>query len=164
MNKLKLGKKKILGFVTAGAIVVTMAGSYAVWDQLNATVQGPLTIDQSVKLTADAALTYSPGERNWSADAPVYESEPVTFVADVPDDTDAEVSVVATVYDKASGDDRKSLGDNYTTEIKDTSGNVVDKTTKKAQFVVYVTPKDNTVAGNTVYVELEGTLSKVTTP
>ncbi len=35
MKKWQLSKKKMLGFLTAGAIVVTMAGSYAVWDQLS---------------------------------------------------------------------------------------------------------------------------------
>ena len=33
MKKWQLSKKKMLGFLTAGAIVVTMAGSYAAWDQ-----------------------------------------------------------------------------------------------------------------------------------
>ncbi len=34
MKKWQLSKKKMLGFLTAGAIVVTMAGSYAVWISL----------------------------------------------------------------------------------------------------------------------------------
>lgn len=65
MNKLKLGKKKILGFVTAGAIVVTMAGSYATWDTLtNTATSAALTIDKPIEL-AVGDLTYTASSREW---------------------------------------------------------------------------------------------------
>ena len=91
MNKLKLGKKKILGFVTAGAIVVTMAGSYAVWDQLNADVTATLTLDKPVT-TSLTMGDFSGGERNLG-NINSYTSVATYKVADVPDGTNVEVKI-----------------------------------------------------------------------
>lgn len=171
MNKLKLGKKKILGFVTAGAIVVTMAGSYATWDTLTHKTQAELSIDKPITLTS-TDLTYTTSERTWGDPAPTYVSDAVTFSANVPDDTAAKVSVTAKVYDKAS--EGTDISEKFKIDVNG-SGNATkeetiaaDATNKEATFTVSVTPIDtdsikNEVGGQKVYVELEGTLSQVTT-
>lgn len=62
MNKLKLGKKKLLGFMTAGAIVVTMAGSYAVWDNLKGVSETSVTLRNpvTVEVTDSSDVSYTP--------------------------------------------------------------------------------------------------------
>ncbi len=52
MKKWQLSKKKMLGFLTAGAIVVTMAGSYAVWDQLSDSASGTVTLRNKIEVAA----------------------------------------------------------------------------------------------------------------
>ncbi|GAA0799450.1 hypothetical protein GCM10008910_25750 [Faecalicatena orotica] len=172
MNKLKLGKKKILGFVTAGAIVVTMAGSYAVWDSLEDTASGSLTIDKPVTLTA-SALTYNVEDRTWD-EVPTYTSEPVTFAAtDVPTGTTAKVTAKVAVYDK-EGEDKSDITNKFDVKIDNTALNEsitsVEKnldSENKATFSVTLTPKEtekDSVGGQKVFVDVTGALSKTTTP
>lgn len=173
MNKLKLGKKKILGFVTAGAIVVTMAGSYATWDTLtNTATSAALTIDKPIELTV-GNLTYTASPREWDT-TPVYTSDDVTFTANnVPDGVDAKVAVTAGVYDsETNGND---LTGKFTVKINDTEitesnktveteiGKEVAAADKKAVYKVSITPNEankNELGGTQVYVRLTGTLSE----
>ena len=61
MKKWQLSKKKMLGFLTAGAIVVTMAGSYAVWDQLSDSASGTVTLRNKIEVAAPTdPVTYTP--------------------------------------------------------------------------------------------------------
>lgn len=56
-----LSSKAILGIVTAVAVVVTVAGSFAAWDKLsdNADTTTPLAMRQAVELVATDAATLS---------------------------------------------------------------------------------------------------------
>lgn len=63
MKKWQLSKKKMLGFLTAGAIVVTMAGSYAVWDQLSDSASGTVTLRNKIEVAAPTdPVTYTETE------------------------------------------------------------------------------------------------------
>ena len=83
MKKWQLGKKKILGLLTAGAIVVTMAGSYAVWDTLTTSTNAALTIGKPITLSVGTAISYDnvADAREWGETPPVYTSGEVKFTA-----------------------------------------------------------------------------------
>lgn len=171
MNKLKLGKKKILGFVTAGAIVVTMAGSYAAWDTLSETGVQDLTfatpVTTSVKM--DTAFT----ETRELDDAPVYEA-PVTFaVSDLPTDIkDMEASFTTQVIEAES----KAVVDtaDYSITILK-SGEALENNVDSAivtdgtanNYTVKVVPADTEnakkLAGKKLTVSVTGTLQKTAT-
>ena len=165
MKKWQLSKKKMLGFLTAGAIVVTMAGSYAVWDQLSDTASGSLTLNKAVTLSADEVITYAtPDEapREWNKDtAPTYKSSPVTFKAEgVADSVSTKITLSP---DIKSGE--TSVKDAFDISIKDSSSQSVAADTAVAfdgteAYTVEITPKDATHAGTAVTVDLTGTLSK----
>lgn len=169
MNKLKLGKKKLLGFMTAGAIVVTMAGSYAAWDKLeNTATSAALTIDQPIELAVDA-LTYTATDRTWG-ELPTYTSNDVTFTpSNIPAEVDTKVSVTAGVYDQETGGN--DLTSQFTVKINDNPGTTAeteikkDAAEKKAVYKVAITPNEankDDLKGKSVYVRLTGTLSKTT--
>ncbi len=47
----KLAKKQLLGILTAAAIVVTTAGSFAVWDTLSDNTSGSLTLQKPITVS-----------------------------------------------------------------------------------------------------------------
>lgn len=49
---MKLGKKKLLGILTAAAVVVTTVGTYAVWDTLSDTASATVDFTAPVTVTA----------------------------------------------------------------------------------------------------------------
>ena len=105
MNKLKLGKKKILGFMTAGAIVVTMAGSYATWDNLQGTSSVNVTLRKptTVAVTSNDDVTYTETSK-LGADELVYNSNEITFTpTDLPTNAGKTTLTVTGVAKKADG-------------------------------------------------------------
>ncbi len=146
MNKLKLGKKKILGFVTAGAIVVTMAGSYAAWDQLTKTTDATLTLDKPV-VTTLSMDSFQPEERtlgviNKYTDTTTYVTE------NIPDDTTVKVDIIPTIKTKDGNTDLTSYFDitikNGSDELDLSSGTATDTKVAKngtTSYTVTVTPK-----------------------
>lgn len=99
MKKWQLSKKKMLGFLTAGAIMVTMAGSYEAWDQLSDSASGIVTLRNKIEVTAPAeAVTYTETDTEWGT-APVYKSAPINIKATgVPTGTKTTLALTATVY------------------------------------------------------------------
>lgn len=152
MNKLKLGKKKILGFVTAGAIVVTMAGSYAVWDTLNTDVSATLTLDKPVTTTlvmddfASGARTL--GEIN------TYTSDATYSVTNVPDGTDVKAAITPEILNGETDitsdfDITIKKGDN-TLPVTSGSTVVTDENVDKANINTYsvtIKPKEDSGTG-----------------
>lgn len=176
MNKLKLGKKKLLGFMTAGAIVVTMAGSYAAWDKLSDTKSASLTLDKPV--TTELALTNSTftagtrvlGEANTYTDS-------VTFKIDGIPTTDpaTKVDVAFTPIIK-NGD--VDVSENFDVIVSKTDGETAtplegniekDVNNGESTYKIEITPTDaaasnetlvNNLSAQALSVEITGTLSK----
>lgn len=82
-----LSSKAILGIVTAVAVVVTVAGSFAAWDTLSATnTSGAVTIRKPVTVTTTGTPTYS-FSNNYDTTlventAPTLTSEDIAFTVD----------------------------------------------------------------------------------
>ena len=178
MNKLKLGKKKLLGFVTAGAIVVTMAGSYAVWDTLTVTTQeAELQIGKAITLALDGDdLAYDntdPDARQWSEEnLPVYSSKEVKFKASNVVDGEANITLTPSIDSVTDGETAGITKEDFTvtvvkgsdaTNAPVTGENVFNATDT---YRVVVTPKDSKASGAKVGVTLTAELSKknTTTP
>lgn len=168
MNKLKLGKKKILGFMTAGAIIVTMAGSYATWDTLESSTESTVSLRKPVVVTATESVTYSTDTA--LNEFPVYTSDGITIKAtDVPTGVKTKLKVDAKVYDTSDTNRTTPLtGFNTTiTDSKDgTTGETSFATGEAASagetYKVTVAPTDDTKAGQDVVVVVTGTLSEDT--
>lgn len=140
----KFSKKSMLSFLTVSAIVVTMAGSYAVWDQLEATEVGKLTIDQpvttSMAVTEMAAGTRTLGTENTYTGT-------ATFTVTNPDNTPVEATISAKVIDATNADSPSDVND-FDVVIKkgdnELTGGVDSSVTDSANaYTVEVTPKDN---------------------
>ena len=163
--KKRISKKSLLSLLTVSAIVVTMVGSYAVWDELSkSTNAASLTIDQATKVEL-TNLSYTPAARSDFSD-PVYTSEPVTVKATNVPNIKTELDLSATVTDGSSND----ITGDFTVVILDTAdqnASVVkfaDKTEAETggAYKVKITPKDNTHAGETINVTLNAELKKDT--
>lgn len=166
MNKLKLGKKKLLGFMTAGAIVVTMAGSYATWDTLQGSTEATVTLREPVKVTATAGSAYSTDTA--LNEYPEYTSDGITIkAADVPTGTATKLKVDAKVYDSSDTEHATPLN-GFTTTVTDSKGGSTGETSFATaaeasageQYKVTVTPTDDTKAGKDVTIVVTGTLSE----
>lgn len=176
MKKWQLGKKKMLGFLTAGAIVVTMAGSYAVWDTLKAeTETTTLTLDKPVTTTlAMTANTFTPGTRQLGTENTYTDSATYT-VTNVPDGTPVAVVIQPTIK---VGD--ADVTDEFDINIDSTAvanGKVTKDVTIEAgnataTYDVSIKPKENisdvvkaaATAGTPLDVKLTSVLQKATTP
>lgn len=168
MNKLKLGKKKILGFMTAGAIVVTMAGSYAAWDTLSSTATKDLTF--ATPVTTEVAMTQEFTEARTLNNLPKYEA-PVTFtVKDLPASvTDVEASFDAKLI---KADKTEVPAENYSITIKkegtaltnnkDTAISTSAANTYSVEVVPANTEQGKALAGEVLTVSVTGTLAEKT--
>ena len=161
-------KGTLLSFLTAIAIVVTTAGTYALWDSLtddttaNVTFRNPVTItvassytldESSDELgtlpTASGTVTFTVSNENNLADT-------LTIVPTVSGGNSAAVEDFAfVVTDSTESSSPKLAGDS--------SAGFVDKTLTTTTYNVQVTPKDSSVAkvaGQQVNIQLTATLSK----
>lgn len=165
MKKWQLGKKKILGLLTAGAIVVTMAGSYAVWDQLTGTTSGTVTLRDKITVTVPASTTYS-SNTAWDS-IPEYKSQPINIKATgIPADTKATLALEAKVYE---GDGTTTEATGFTTKINDGTSDVTKTSFATpalaetgANYTVTVIPPESADTTKTYNVVLTGTLSEDT--
>ncbi|RHR27550.1 hypothetical protein DWX43_13725 [Clostridium sp. AF19-22AC] len=174
MNKLKLGKKKILGFVTAGAIVVTMAGSYAAWDQLTATSKTTLTIGKAISLdlVSGKELSYDAVDDNarvWGDTAPTYTSKEVQFQAENLPTEGANITLTPSLAIVTPGNDDSVTADDFTVKVIDgTTNNPVGTEAQEFSadktYKVVVTPENAKASSAKVQVTLDATLSEKTTP
>lgn len=170
MNKLKLGKKKILGFVTAGAIVVTMAGSYAVWDNLQVKSETTLTIGKAISLdlVSGKELSYDAVDENarvWGDTAPTYTSKEVQFQAENLPTGGANITLSPSLAIDTVGDDNSVTADDFTVKVVDgTTGNPVGTDAQEFSadktYKVVVTPENAKASSAKVKVTLDATLSE----
>lgn len=160
----KLGKKKLLGFLTAAAIVVTTVGSFAVWDTLKATNTGTLTVSAPMTVaTVDmGALT----ETRTDNEAPVYSNDVIFTTSGIPKDAQKQLKLE---YDIKN--DGQSVKDNFAVVITGTGNDVVENNVdatvgESNTYTITVTPNDNAaaqgLAGKPLTVEVTGTLANKT--
>lgn len=171
MNKM-FSKKKMLGLLTAGAIVVTTAGSFAVWDQLEATSTGTVTLDKPVTVTAAGGTQYTSTGHTLGV-VSNYAATDVTFnIANVTEYKNVELQLTPEV--KAGGTDVtekfnivvKEDVSGTPTEVKDAKDTTLSSSNA---YTITLTPKngDDTdligyANGNTpLDVTVTGTLSEV---
>ena len=169
MKKWQLSKKKMLGFLTAGAIVVTMAGSYAVCDQLSDSASGTVTLRNKIEVAAPTdPVTYTETDTEWGT-APVYKSAPININATgVPTGTKTTLALTATVY---KGTDTTGTPVNDVEAVIKDGNSIVTESTFNDEtaaatgkdYTVEVTPTDAATSGEYTVV-LSGELSKATTP
>lgn len=169
----KLGKKQLLGILTAAAIVVTTVGSFAVWDTLSANTSGTLTLEKPVTVSAEGGTAYSAGTRTLGVEN-TYEASDVTFkvennVANTQLKLDPKVTI-------GSGESATDVTDQFTIAIKKGDAAVADNTDPNPDatntYSVSLTPVDNAKAevinaandGTVLNVQITGTLSVKTTP
>lgn len=165
MSKI-FGKKQMLGLLTAGAIVVTTAGSFAVWDTLSGTASGTVMLDKPITVKAEGGTTYGAGTRTLEA-VNTYTASDVKFdVANEDLLTDPKLTLVTTVK---IGD--KDVSDQFIVEIKKGSetltGGEDNKVESSNTYSVALTPVESAnqdvvnaaVGGTALNVEVTGTLS-----
>lgn len=153
-------KNTLLTLLTSASIIITTAGTYAVWDTLEGstseaiTFRNPVTIEVSpeYELTEEKTLGVDPTA-----------SGDVTFT--IKDDNNLATKL--TIVPSVSGIDVTI--DNFDFEIIDkndssikltgdkTSG-FIDNTLTSTVYTVKVIPKDNTVAGKEATIKLTATL------
>lgn len=168
----KFSKKSMLSFLTVSAIVVTMAGSYAVWDQLSDTKTVDLTLDKPVVATLTASEFKATGERSYGT-ARTYTSTPTFAVTNAElDKVEAEITPKVTV----SGND---VSNQFTIVVKDSDGVALtsengtykDSTVAASNsYTIEITPNesasstvtDAAASGTTLGVEIKGELKNAT--
>ena len=179
----KLGKKQLLGILTAAAIVVTTAGSFAVWDSLSATKSANLTLDKPVTVTASAGdVTFTAGARTLET-ANTYTADNLKF--DVSMGTGVVSNPQLTLDTKViieENSTKTDVTDAFTISLKKANTELtggVDTTVKDGEnlYTVVLTPNEPSepnsnpnytkvleaaTAGTELNVEVTGTLSEGT--
>lgn len=168
----KISAKSMLSFMTASAIVVTMAGSYAVWDQLTAVKEATLTLDQPVTVSIDELQAFAATENRTLGTARTYSTDVKFDVANVGDNYNGlSATLIAKVTQKDKADidlsDQFNIvikeGDSVLAEGKDSSVEAANN------YKVEITPKDDSDASELIKngeltVEITGELSGTITP
>lgn len=146
-------KSTLLSFVTAGAIVATSVGTYAAWDQTS------ITSDvKNLTINAPVTMTITPGEfsttkTELSDTAPVYTSETIVNVKDVPTDiTGYKIKASAKAYTDAEATDEAK---DVTVEATPDSPTDINGEHK---ITVTVTPNEGN-KGGTYYVKVTADLT-----
>ena len=157
-------KSTLLSLLTAGAILVTSAGTYALWDTLEATSNGRFTVaNSSIKLSTQDTMTFNSPTATLNANEITYSSN-ATFTIDGElknDLTKLQLTLVPTVTKKSDG---SSVSSGYTVSIKKggsvLAGNVDKSLSTSNTYTVEVTVTDASLAGVELNVELVGTISE----
>lgn len=143
-------KSMLLSFVTAGAIIATSVGTYAVWDTLEATSEGtvnfgkPITVETTNMQTSLAIE----GTRAIGVD-PTFKSEEIVFKTPNLEGV-TSMALSAKVYDSSntevtSGITTKIYKDDGVTEVTgDIPKTELINTGEGNKYVVKVTPNDGT--------------------
>lgn len=164
-------KSTLLSLLTAGAVIATSAGTYAVWDSLTAdTEHKTVTLGQAVDVQATAGtFALNPASRTtFSTEAGQAASGDITVLLDTVDaalQTGRKVELTPTITFKDGGTDMSVDASQYSvvvkkgdTELTGVSGVYTDDGTTTAldftstgnKYTVVITPKDTSLAGKTV--------------
>lgn len=154
-------KSTLLSFATAGAIVVTSAGTYAAWDTLTGTTESTITFRNPVTITVDSE--YDLNETSATLNTLPSATGEVTFNVQNPGDLADTLTLTPTVSGASVNDFDFVIADTTGNLQKDSANGFVDKSLGTTTYTVTVTPKDtslNAVAGKPVTIELTAELSK----
>lgn len=171
--KKRISKKSLLSLLTVSAIVVTMAGSYAVWDQLSDSTTATLKLDKPVVATMTLNDSFTAGTRTLGAVNDY--TNTATFKVENLDGNSVKAKLTAVVKDitDASPTD---VSDEFDVTIKKAGTEVtngIDDNVAEGEntYEVTVTPRNSItdekaveLAGKTLQVEMTGTLSEKTNP
>lgn len=156
-------KSTVLTFATAGAIVATSLGTFAAWDNTNATSTGTLKVGTPVTITAGAGITYNEAERSVGQD-PVYTAD-VAFTVEKAGKTVSELDVdKIAVYESNDKEKATPVTDNFTITIAGAAGDtgavsngatIKDTSVEDVNtYTVTLTPKNTTVQGKEFVVDV----------
>lgn len=160
-------KSTLLSFVTAGAIVATSVGTYAVWDQIDATATNKLTVEKPTAVNALMPKEFATTTTDLSTDAaPTYTAD-VSFTVDA--ENKANTLTLSTEILNSGTDVTNQFDVSY--EEKSGTGltgnvdSVIDANGAKDanSYTVKITPKDSTTTtavGTELTVNVKGTISK----
>lgn len=157
-------KSMLLSFVTAGAIIATSVGTYAVWDQLDVSKYGDLTIDKPVTMTMENLTSFTSSRAADTLDsenAPSY-TQDVTFdVNSMPDGAESKykLNVNAKVYKDNS---TTETVDGFSVEVSKATSDTNDKIEGSHTYTVKVTPTDNTLVDTNYDVKVTASIDPVT--
>ena len=166
----KLGKKGLLSLLTVAAVVVTTVGSFAVWDVLDATSTGTLTMtDKAVIVSTTSAPTYEETAGELGV-APVYQADVVFNVENVPDPNNVQLALDCSIKNGEN-----SVKDHFTVAVTEADGasglsglTDADVTEGANSYHITITPDDTddaralAEAGTALTVDVKGTLSEKT--
>lgn len=158
----KISKKGMLGFLTASAIVVTTVGSFAVWDTLETTSTGTLTVASPI-VVSKVDMGALKETRNWDA-VPEYDGTVTFNVAGLADTTGSQLTLAPVLKDG----DTVIGADKYTVEISQDgadnglTGLVDSKVDAANAYKVTVKPNADAtdLGGKSLTLEVTGTLAK----
>ena len=156
-------KSTLLSLATAGAIVLTSAGTYAVWDTLSGTSTGQITVANSSVTVAATNMTFVEGTDTIGEDSIAYTGTAKFEVTGAGNNVNT-MTLVPTVK---NGDNIVNAADVDVTikkgevALTKTDANYTDTTLTSGdnEYTVEVTVKNKALAGNTLDVEVTGTAS-----
>ncbi len=157
-------KSTLLSLATAGAIVLTSAGTYAVWDTLSGTSKGQITVDNPSVTVAATDMTFAKGTDTLGGDSIAYTG---TAKFDVTD-TGNHVNTMTLEPTVKNGENAVDANDvevtikKGETALTNTDSKYTDTTLTSGanEYTVEVTVKNKALAGKTLDVEVTGTASQ----
>ena len=154
-------KSTLLSLLTAAAVIVTTAGTYAVWDTLTASTTESITFRNPVTVQVNPEYTLTETAASLGVDPSA--SGDVTFTVSDTNSLAKQLKIVPSV----SGGTASVDNFNFTITDKnnlsaplsgDASSGFVDTTLDSTVYTVTVTPKNNSVAGKNISITLTATL------
>ena len=154
-------KSTLLSLLTAATVIITTAGTYAVWDSLTDSTTESITFRNPVTVQVNPEYTLTETAASLGVDPSA--SGDVTFTVSDANSLAKQLKIVPSV----SGGTASTSDFDFTITDKNNlstalSGNAssgfVDTTLDSTVYTVTVTPKDNSVAGQNVSITLTATL------
>ena len=157
----KIGKKQLLGILTAAAIVVTTVGTFAVWDTIEGTSTGTVTLAEPIMVTAEN-MTFT--EAKTMGDLPTYSGEAVFKVANVEDLSKVRLALEATISDGETPVSNTDVTVSITQSGDATFNGSLDTDLAETNtYTVTVKPNDTdaakALAGKSLSIAIKGTLA-----
>ena len=158
-----MGKKKLLTLVAVMAVAVTVMGSFAIWDQLEATADGSAKVRERMVVNA-TAFNLSEKTPTTLGEAPIYEGTANFTVTNAQDGTELKITETK-VYTKADDGTLTEITDGGATASAVEPAAIASGATSSA-ITVTIADSDSgkKLAGKDLVVKVTGTLQKTTTP
>ena len=162
----KFSKKSMLSFLTVSAIVATTVGSFAVWDPLETTSTGTLSVASPI-VVSTAEMAPLTETRTWD-EVPTYTGNVEFTVEGLAKPEDAQLTLTTALKEGDTIIDSSK----YDVEITQTdadsglTGGVDSNVGASNEYQVVVKPKADAtdLGGKTLKLEVTGTLAKKANP